>query len=119
MGVSMVHGHAASGLNTVMLLQAHGCKPSVVTYNTLLRACAVPRQWRFALQMWHAMRQAGIKPDIVSVRAWLSVMHGAGCWPAMLLVFLERLPRTVTKDPILQSKTCEALWSCGRASFSL
>lgn len=96
-----------------MRLQANGCQPSVVTYNTLLRACARPRAWRYALQLWHAMRQLGVKPDIVSVRAWLAVMHATGCWPAMLLVYLERLPRAVTKDPILQSKTCEALWSSG------
>ena len=85
----------------------------MVTYNTLLRACAPPRAWQSALQLWDQMRNHSIKPDIVSVRAWLAVMHAAGCWPAMLLVLLERLPRAVIKDPILQSKTCEALWSSG------
>lgn len=94
-------------------VQATGCTPSVVTYNTLLRACAADRAWSFALQLWQQMRERSIKPDMVSVRAWLTVMHTAGCWPAVLLVFLEHLPRAVTKDAILQGKACEALWSLG------
>ena len=99
--------------DSILHVQAVGCVPSVVTYNTLLRACGPSRAWQFALQLWEQMRNHAIKPDIVSVRAWLAVMYAAGCWPAMLLVLLEQLPRAVTKDPILQSKTCEALWSTG------
>eukprot|EP00892_Ulva_mutabilis_P004463 jgi/Ulvmu1/2389/UM130_0022.1 len=92
---------------------AADCKPSVVTFNTLLRACARGRAWRLSVQLWHQMRHCGLHPDIVSVRAWITAMHASGCWPGVLLVLQQRLPRAVDKDPILQSKMCEALWSAG------
>lgn len=94
-------------------LQAVGCKPSVVTFNTLLRACARARAWRLSVHLWRFMLDCELHPDIVSVRAWISAMHASGCWPGVLIALQQRLPRAVGKDPILQSKLCEALWSAG------
>lgn len=94
-------------------MQAVGCKPSVVTFNTLLRACARARAWRLSVHLWRYMLDCELHPDIVSVRAWITAMHASGCWPGVLLALQQRLPRAVGKDPILQSKLCEALWSAG------
>lgn len=97
-------------------VQAAGCEPSVVTFNTLLRACARARAWRLSVHLWSFMLDCGLRPDIVSVRAWIAAMHAAGCWPGVLLALQQRLPRAVSKDPILQGKLCEALWSAGATS---
>lgn len=97
-------------------VQAAGCKPSVVTFNTLLRACEGARAWRLSVHLWSYMLDCGLHPDIVSVRAWITAMHAAGCWPGVLLALQQRLPRAVGKDPILQGKLCEALWSAGANS---
>ena len=55
-----------------------GYNPDVATYNVLIHSLGRARRAGVALRMWEAMRQSGVKPDLVSYNSMLDVLIQCG-----------------------------------------
>jgi len=53
-------------------MQEKGLVPTIITYNTLLRACQKGNQLQAALEIFRTMTQQGVVPDINTYSAIIS-----------------------------------------------
>lgn len=76
------------------------CKPNLVTYNTLLRACAQAKQTQKMEDLFKEMELSGFKPDIYTFNGILDAHGKAGDFLEMELVLQRMRSCKVTPDCI-------------------
>ena len=66
-----------------------GCKPNVVTFNSLITACSESGVWQQALQVFELMKSQGCDPDVITYTSVIGAFAGPGHWGDALDAFLQ------------------------------
>lgn len=55
-------------------------KPTIVTFNTLISACAKGSLFEVALQLYEEMQRQGIQPDVITLSALITACRRLDYW---------------------------------------
>ncbi len=61
-------------------MQQEGCRPNVVTYNSLIAACAHGAHWEDAERCFQQMLAEGCSPDGITYSALITAFERGGQW---------------------------------------
>ena len=89
------------------------CKPNLVTYNTILRACAQAKQTKKMEELFKEMEDAGIKPDAYTFNGILDAYGKAGEFQEMELVLRQMRNLKVKPDFITFNTLIDAYGKAG------
>jgi len=84
-----------------------------VHYNVMISACARPRRWREALELFDRMRKRNVERSTVTYNSLLHVMHRAGRWKLSLKMLKQMRRDKVPPDTITFSSAIAACGSAG------
>ena len=87
-------GQGARALQLFAKMQAQGVSPTVVTYNTAIRACASTQAedsagWPVALSLLDDMRDDGLAPNLYTFNGVIAACATGGAWEEALLLLQE------------------------------
>ncbi|KAH7315347.1 hypothetical protein KP509_21G045800 [Ceratopteris richardii] len=89
------------------------CKPNLVTYNTLLRACAQAKEHKRLEQLFEEMCQEGIKPDICTFNGIIDAHGKAGEFSAMVSMFRKMRKCKIKPDYMTYNSMIDAYGKAG------
>lgn len=120
---SLISAHLRSNNKEMALVKAFGyfeemkkkvrCQPNLVTYNTLLRACAQAKQTQKMDELFKEMEHAGFKPDIYTFNGILDAHGKAGAFLEMELVLKKMRQAKVLPDFITFNTLIDAYGKAG------
>jgi len=84
-----------------------------VHYNVMISACARPRRWKEALELFDRMRKRNVERSTVTYNSLLHVMHRAGRWRLALKLLKQMRREKVAPDTVTFSSAIAACGSAG------
>ena len=94
-------------------MHREGCKPNVVTYNSLIAACAHGGHWEKATELFEQMQKEGCKPDGITFAALISAYEKGGQWRRALQALELMQAQGCHPDAAVFNSLMDVLWQSG------
>ncbi|KAA8499235.1 Pentatricopeptide repeat-containing protein [Porphyridium purpureum] len=100
-------------LETYQGMLSRGISPNVVTYNTLIAACARSVNADIAFKIFKTMREKGVSPDKFTYGSLIDACSKAGLIHQAFRISQEMTREGVAKDQTVYSALIDACGRCG------
>eukprot|EP01025_Chloroclados_australasicus_P056217 TRINITY_DN6915_c0_g1_i1.p1 TRINITY_DN6915_c0_g1~~TRINITY_DN6915_c0_g1_i1.p1 ORF type:complete len:575 (-),score=74.44 TRINITY_DN6915_c0_g1_i1:8-1591(-) len=100
-------------------MHKENCSPNVVTYNSLISACANAGQWQKSCEIFDQMLQCHCRPDKITYVALFKALQKGGHWPRALKTYQVMISQGVKGDSVIYNLLLDTLWQCGVAKVQV
>lgn len=102
-------------------MQSEGIQPNIITFNSLITACANGAHWARACEVYQYMIRDGCCPDSTTYSTLLgALMKGGGAWTAAMMVFDDMARHGYGRpDNAIVNAMLDILWVSGEKTTQM